>query len=233
MYSVVRTFWLVVVLIVLSSTSAQAAFVTTLPSWNGGDQINPFGERNNATFGQTVTVGSDIYLNNFTFYMRSNGGPAVDFAGYAYAWDGFKATGPALYTSALTTLPSGTNTFQPVIFNVGGVALATGQQYVLFVSASNFFDGINATALLGFVGDPDPYTGGQLVYAVNDSDFGSLTTNQWYSVQFGRFPGDLAFTADLGATGPGPTAVTPLPPTLLAGFLGMAMLAGVRRLRRA
>lgn len=31
----------------------------------------------------------------------------------------------------------------------------------------------------------------------------------------------------------GPANPTPLPPTLLAGFLGMAMLAGVRRLRRA
>ena len=30
-----------------------------------------------------------------------------------------------------------------------------------------------------------------------------------------------------------PTVATPLPPTLVAGFVGMAMLAGVRRLRRA
>ncbi len=33
--------------------------------------------------------------------------------------------------------------------------------------------------------------------------------------------------------GPGGSVATPLPPTLLAGFLGMGLLAGVRRFRRA
>ena len=38
---------------------------------------------------------------------------------------------------------------------------------------------------------------------------------------------------DVSISGGTPSVATPLPPTLLAGFLGMGLLAGVRRFRRA
>lgn len=51
----------------------------------------------------------------------------------------------------------------------------------------------------------------------------------WQSL---RFNSDTLVRLDVTFAG-GSSIGTPLPPTLLAGFLGMAMLAGVRRFRKA
>jgi hypothetical protein len=53
-----------------------------------------------------------------------------------YAWDGGKATGPALYTSPLTPIATYLTdpTYAPFpIFETGGINLTAGAEYVIFV----------------------------------------------------------------------------------------------------
>lgn len=74
--------------------------------------------------------------------------------------------------------------------------------------------------------------------ATNMSGFGtgnvSFDANNifvnWESLSFTNDPPTVV---QLDVTFAGGSVATPLPPTLLAGFLGMGLLAGVRRFRRA
>jgi len=216
------------VVLALAATAGRgsADFITNTPAWNGSDSIAAFGEPNTATYGQTITVGTDHFLNSFSFNLASFRGAKVDFQAYVYAWDGSKASGPALYTSAANSLAAGSNSYVNFSYNTGGINLTTGSQYVLFLNASNQFDGFSGDAKFGFTYS-STYNGGDFYYLNNGPTFSQVTSTDWSKVS----DGDLAFTASLSPTGSG--IPTPLPPTLLAGFLGMAMLAGVRRLRRA
>ncbi|HAG80980.1 MAG TPA: PEP-CTERM sorting domain-containing protein [Cyanobacteria bacterium UBA12227] len=178
---------------VMDVNPAQAdTVIDTTPSWDGTSEITIFGEPDTATYGQTFTVGSDNILNDFTFFLNDFSDPdAIDFAAYVMAWDGTKATGSILYQSGpqSTTGASGMEQFT---FNTGGISLTSGQKYVAFLSASNFFDGIDG---LGSMGLPfsDVYAGGDFVYYNNGSDFSALTTNGWDCTECGF--GDAAFKA--------------------------------------
>jgi VCBS repeat-containing protein len=178
---------------VLSNGNNITTTIDTVPSWDGEGSLQPFGESNTATYGQTFTVqeGSNV-LQSFEIYLNDQTNPdAVDFAFYIMAWDGSKAIGSVLYES-LPQTSAGADGFEKFTFNTGGLTLVPGQQYVAFVNASNFFDGLEGTAVQGTVWSSDPYAGGSFVYFNNGSDFGALTTNSWDS--FGGTT-DFAFTA--------------------------------------
>jgi large repetitive protein len=178
---------------ILSNGNGIPTTIDTVPSWDGEGSLQPFGESNTATYGQTFTVqeGSNV-LQSFEIYLNDQTNPdAVDFAFYIMAWDGEKATGSVLYES-LPQTSAGADGFEKFTFNTGGLTLVPGQQYVAFVNASNFFDGLEGTAVQGTVWSSDPYAGGSFVYFNNGSDFGALTTNSWDS--FGGTT-DFAFTA--------------------------------------
>jgi hypothetical protein len=192
---------------------AQAlTLIDTSTSWSGSDTIGPFGQPNTATFGQTLTVpGGDTVLDGFSFLLQQNSASAIQFAGYVMAWDGSKATGPILYQSG----PQATtqwNVFEQFNFATGGLNLAAGQQYVAFISASDF-----PTSGFGNSGAPfgDPYPGGGLVYQNNGSNFAQLTTSNWNNLE-GR---DLVFKASFSA----PTSIPT--PALLPGLIGMGIAA--------
>ncbi len=208
----------------VAGTAQAQTIIDTTPSWDGIDFVQPFGEDNTATYGQTFTVGSDNVLNDFTFFLNDfDGQPdVVDFAAYVAEWDGLKATGSILYQSApqSTTNAAG---FEQFTFNTGGISLTSGKQYVAFLSASNFFDGTTGLAGLGFTDFQDVYSGGNFVFYNNGSDFSLLTKNTWDDVGTGGF-GDSAFKVSFSQA----SASVPEPTTMLGilafGAFGISSL---------
>lgn len=211
----------------VAGTAQAQTIIDTTPSWNGTDYIAEFGEPNTATYGQTFTVGSDNVLNDFTFWLNDyNGQPdVVDFAAYVTEWDGFKATGSILYQSGpqSTTKARG---FEQFTFNTGGIGLTSGKQYVAFLSASNFFDGIEGIAGLGVTGFQDVYSGGDFVFYNNGSDFSLLTQSTWEYIGGIGGIGDSAFKASFSQ------AIASVPePTTMLGILAFGAF-GLGSLRK-
>src|SRR4051812_3374461 len=141
----------------LLSSLASAAPVTfdTTTAWDHDTSIGTFGEGNLATFGQTFTTGNSNILQDFTFYLRSDNSSdaPVTFAAYLARWGGNEAFGPILFESTVETYrPSpGLPEYTPFTFETGGLTLQTGTEYVVFMSASNFFDGVTESARIGYV----------------------------------------------------------------------------------
>ena len=201
--------------------------VTTTGSWNGSDNVHDFGTSGSATYGQTITAPSaptDI-LESFTFFMR---GPSTQsFRGYVYAWDGSKATGPALYTSPTTSLAGGA-AFEPITFSMptDGLTLTPGSQYVLFASVADPAVAASSvgSSAWGQPGSSNVYGGGQFVFQ-NALDPSAWTSTTW-STGFLGTNGDLAFQARFGAV-PEPTSIA-----LLAIGGSAGLVRAWRRRRR-
>lgn len=217
------------------STAPAALVISNLP---GTGTIGLFGEVFNATMGQTITaVAGNNFLDSFTFRLDDVLNPGVvDFAGYVMAWDGTKATGPVLYESATrsTTNNGGAGGFEVFEFSTGGLELTAGSQYVLFLSASKYFDGITGQALMQTTlnSAPNGYAGGGLVFLNNGNDFNAVTTTAWNLDVFATQ--DLAFTASFSSTGPvvaGPAVPEPttaLFGAALVGVVGLSRRRGAR-----
>lgn len=177
-----------------------------------------FGSPDTATYGQTVTTpGVDNVLNSFSFILGPsllNGDP-ITFQGYVAQWDGAKAAGPMLYTSANQTYSGGGS--QTYSFNTGSLALTPNQKYVLFINASSNFPtpGTTGQAIVS----TNPYAGGEFVYLNNGGDFGLLTTNGWNT-----FPNsDVAFTASFSSPVAVPLETDALPVLGSTIFLGLGI----------
>lgn len=180
--------------LVCASSSAHAEFINTFPSWNGSDNIFFFGEPNTATYGQTITTNAtDVYLQDFSFLIRTVSTAPTDFQAYVMQWDSVnsRATGPVLFQSAAYSNPQ-SNLFVEIPVPTG-LMLMPNTEYVLFFNASLQFDGNMDETQFATVGDV--YSGGAFVFSNNGSDFGSLTTNSWTTGWIGS--GDLAFKANL------------------------------------
>lgn len=94
--------------------------------------FSPFGPYFTSVYGQTVTAPArSTALNAFSFQIDSSGPMVV--RGEVYAWDGRKATGPALFESDPLTLV-GDSTAHVVSFRTGGTELVPGSEYVLFAT---------------------------------------------------------------------------------------------------
>lgn len=191
----------------IAASAGTAAADTTLSSGVFNGTLSLFGYSANSTFGQVFTAPAvDNVITDFSFIVISN--PEVTgVSAYIYAWDGTKATGPALFTSSPFTLVGDYQRFQ---INTGGVALTSGSQYVAFVSVSA---GPGGTGTASF-GASFPGRLGGFVYQSNGSNFGALFTTSWTGVGF-----DSAFTANF------------IPAPGAAGLLGLAGLAAARRRR--
>lgn len=196
----------------LASQAGATTVIDTLSGWGGTSGIKNFGEPNSATYGQTITApGSDTVLSSFTFLVNDFlNTDFVEFEAYVYAWDGAKATGPALFQSnpLSTTNNGGSDGFESFTIHTGGISLIGGAEYVLFFSASNLFDGEFGSSEWAYR-NADVYSGGQFVFQDNGSNFSSLTSNSWSN----RVGEDLAFTATFL---PEPTTALLLAPALAA-----------------
>lgn len=214
-------------MLALGVTAQDAAAVPMIDT--SGDTVvstlYSFGEPNTATEGQTFKVtGAETQLNSFSFRFNDYAPGVVDFAAYVYAWDGQKASGSALYTSGKrsSTNNGGKDGYEAFTFNTGGISLVSGQQYVAFLSASLFFDGQPSWSTWEM---SNGYSGGNLVYFNNGSNFGLLTSQTWTSITAG-FIGtrDLWFVADFST----PTPV-PEPDTAALLVIGIGMALARRR----
>lgn len=170
------------------ASSAGAQNIDTISAWNGTSFISSYGVVNTATYGQTITpTARQTTLESFTFKLGF-AGAAVNSKAYIYQWDGSKATGSALYTSAPVSIGSAAQ-FYTVTFNTGGTTLTANQQYVIMMSTSELQGGApNSAARWGSVGNNTAYAGGQFVYMNNGTNTALWTTNAWSNI-----PQDLAF----------------------------------------
>jgi hypothetical protein len=202
--------------------AAPSFVIDTLSGWNGVDNIIYFGEFATATYGQTVSVGADNVLNGFTFLMRQDSPAPVRFRAYVMDWNETQlhATGPILYSSG-NMQTSGQAGFETFSINTGNLQLTSGNDYVLFFSVLNNFDGV-ADAAAWASRAANVYAGGRFVYQHVDS-FGAITTQPWTVDHEG--PGyDLAFRAEFSRV-PEPTSV------LLATLGGLGFAVAARRRR--
>jgi hypothetical protein len=209
----------------LVAAPAMAQDIDTTGAHTG--DIYNFGVPNTATYGQTFTVGGENVLNSFSMYLVGSA-DEVDFRAYIYAWDGGKATGNALFASAIQGYSNGTQTPTEFAFATPGLTLDTGSQYVAFLSTSAVQIERPYVAV-GMPGAGDVYAGGSFVYLNNGADFAALTRDAWTTNYIGN--GDVQFKADFS----GSAAGVPEPAAwgMLIGGFGLAGAAMRTRARKA
>ena len=180
----------------LTTIAHAATTISTLGDWDGSSSIAAWGGGATNTYGEVFTAPGGS-LTSFTFEVNDNGSPA-SYVAEVYAWAGSVTggngpqgtVGPALYTSAPMTT-SGDGAFDAITINTGGVALATGANYVIDLYDGSD-DGVggewgNIFSHPGVAGDGgfNFNNGPSSSPAWDDfADFGSLA----YSASFGAVP---------------------------------------------
>jgi len=200
-----------------ADTIISAAQDSTVANW---------GVTNTSTYGQTVTAPSTSVLQSFTFYLgpQYSGSGAINYEADVYAWNSLtnEATGPALFTSALSSYTAGAGytliTFFP------GVAVTGGDQYVLFLTTAGLQGGQPNSTISWGSNDPATYLGGNFVY-LNSGNTVEFDTAAW-NVGFGG-AADLAFSADFSDV-PEPSAIV-----LLLTVIGILGAGAFRRGKRS
>jgi hypothetical protein len=204
-------------LVLVAAASALSLFgaaahanttIDTTPFWDGSSSIQPFGSPDTAVYGETFVAPGGNLLD-YTFYVSTP--TDLNVVGEVYAWSGNLlggnypqgAVGPALFTSAAFTIVGGDSGFQAVTVNTGGLALATGQQYVALLhdtdNANLFSTGVWGDLLYshpGVAGD-----GGFNFYNINTNNQGALNGGVWDD--FADF-GSSAWTAHFAGGVPEP-----------------------------
>jgi len=178
------------------------------------DYWHPFGYPNTATYGElfTAPAGSDTNLSSMTFYMGSQYAPGDIITGaYVATWDGSKA-GTLLFSSAGFDYNNAGDT--PLSWSPN-VTVTPGQQYVMFLSISQFYGESSGEAYISQGSSISGLNG--FVYNNNSGDFNSLFTTAWSGPLSPDWAVDLQFT-------------TPEPGSLM--LLGTGILGGIGVLRR-
>jgi hypothetical protein len=215
--------WISIALFGAFIETANAITIGTADIWNGHSSFGKsVGEAGPdlpavvATWGQTFTVPDDSpVLTSFSFWLRDD--PLV-FGGYLMQWDGHRATGPVLYDSGPVTLVEDTDWHQ-ITFDPLKLLLTPGQQYVFFMSASKYFNGIESAGDVAGI-NFDGYAGGSLVHLDNGTDTSKWATEDWY---VDPSSWDNTFSADFAAVPESSNA------SLLAISLAFLTLAGIQR----
>jgi len=182
----------IVGILVVSPAAAQT--VDTIALWNGATGLTPFGIPAYGTYGQTFTVTQGAILQRVDFLV-GNCAAGLDFRFELYAWDGAKATGPAIRESSVITLP--TSPLWSFVSVTTRVALVPGE-YVLFASTARDQAGApNSVCNFAAVLDPATYTGGRFVFLNS-----AANPNLWTGTTWGTYPADLAIRAVMTPASP-------------------------------
>jgi hypothetical protein len=173
--------------------NSSAATVNTYKSWDGSQNVYPFGCSNTTTYGQVFTPPKKTStLNTFTFWWANAGeSSSMVVRGEVYAWDGTKATGSALWESKTRKISFSDSVFHAEKFKPGALPLTPGAQYVMFASIDKDFEKCkkNYELVWGLV-DDGIYPRGSFVYQNNGGD-----ESQWTVAPWSTYSGDLAFIA--------------------------------------
>jgi hypothetical protein len=196
---------------------ATCGFADTVINNFGGfnDYWHPFGYPNTATYGELFTAPSGVSnLSSFSFYMGSSlGGGNIITGAYIATWNGSMA-GTLLYDSGQINYDNIGD--EQITVNNANVGVTPGQQYVMFLSISNFYGQSGGEAYVS-QGNTDPNLNG-FVYNNNAGDFSALFNTAWS----GPLSPDWAVNLDFNSV--------PEPSSLL--MLGTGILGGIGVLRR-
>ena len=187
-----------------------------IAAWGTGDLATP-------SYGQTFRApAGNTRLDVISFWLE--GGSSLTFRAYVYAWDtaNRRASGSALFTSAIGAAPGGSG-YQRLDVTTGGVALAANTTYVAFLSTSGI---AQPTGGIGWEISYDEYGDGSLVWLNNPDDASRWTSAEW-STGWDGSGGDLRFEMAFNQS-----AVIPEPSTYALMATGLVGLAGIARRRR-
>jgi hypothetical protein len=206
--------------------NANAQSINTIPAWNGTSFISSFGVPNTATYGQTVTVGSNSHnFYGFSFRVSVQSGGPITLRGLVSVWDTAtnRVVGAPLYQSGPVTISG--SSYAPVNFTFPTpISVTPGQTLVLYTTTSLDLPQPNSAARWGALTNNTTYPGGQFVFLNNGPD-----TSQWANVAWATISEDLAFTASFDGD---QVAIPTLSEWSLIGLSSLLAMLGIARMRR-
>lgn len=209
------------------STATQAVILLDdTAGWNyfNGVEIIGNGSYVTPSFGQSFTVPTGANaINSFTFWLNDElNSSALHFTANLVKWNGITGTGPLLYSSAaqVTTDNHGAGGMEMFQFTFPGITVASGDQYMAFLSTLGVSSGLTGAAYVGDM-NGDVMSGGRAYANDTTTTVANAVQNGWAFLQPSV---DLAFRAEFTAV-PEPASVS------LFGFFALAAWC-VRRRRR-
>jgi hypothetical protein len=215
----------VVLVAILSTTSTSLAdSVSTMSAWDHYTGIDQLGEAwagggwISRSYGQTFKVNApEARLNSFTFgvwdYAPEREAQACTFEVAIMEWGGSGPTGSVLYKSQPLVSPNG-STWSIMTVPLGNVLVDGDKQYLAFLTATDFMDGVQSLAMVSW--GWDSYSDGAMYFHTAFGP-GDELRQDWSSA--GAV--DMGFTLDY----------TPVPEPATMGLLALGGMAVIRRKR--
>jgi hypothetical protein len=200
--------WVVLICVLAISPFGRAQIIDTVQPWQEWFPAfaTPFGEVGPGGYevwGQTFTppAGSTV-LHSFDWWLQNtaiHGPDSVTFAAYVAEWNPTTLTinGEFLYSSDPRNLTGPDQSFEKFTFQTGGLLLDASKQYMLFLSARPFYNGIMGAGGVGgnsYEGAGDTYPGGKAYLA---ADFEKIAIEPW--IRFANEAAEIG-TTDFAVT---------------------------------